>query len=165
MPIYDRSNFNKGGYNRKPFTPRKPVHTFRDLEVYQKAMDCAVLVSKDINPKLVRLKYPMLENMINCALSIPLYIGEGHSMRFDSFAAGIGLLEKAMAGCNKMVVYLEQVKGLYGIKLDGDLLDDLIGRYVEARSKMFRLSKSWKKFHQEYPEGKFGVPVPKLPLH
>jgi hypothetical protein len=100
--------------------------------------------------------------MVNCALSIPLYIGEGHSMRFDSFAAGIALLEKAMAGCNKMIVYLEQVKGLYGSKLDGGLLDDLIGRYVEARSKMFRLSKSWKKFHQEYPEGKFGVPVPKL---
>ena len=139
----------------KSFTPKKPVHSFRDLEVYQKAMDCAVLVSKDISPKLVRLKYPMLENMVNCTLSIPLYIGEGHSMRFDSFAAGIALLEKAMAGCNKMIVYLEQVKGLYGIKLDGGLLDDLIGRYVEARSKMFRLSKSWKKFHQEYPEGKF----------
>jgi len=50
---------------------------------------------------------------------------------------------------------LEQVKGLYGIKLDGDLLEDLIGRYMETRNKMFRLSKSWKKFHQEYPEGKF----------
>jgi 23S rRNA-intervening sequence protein len=170
MSIYDRSDYKRGGYsgqrtggyNRGSFQPKKPVHTFRDLEVYQKAMDCAVLVSKDISPKLVRLKYPMLENMVNCALSIPLYIGEGHSMRFDSFAAGIALLEKAMAGCNKMIVYLEQVKGLYGIKLDGGLLDDLIGRYVEARSKMFRLSKSWKKFHQEFPEGKFAAPVPKL---
>jgi hypothetical protein len=152
--------FNRGGY-KKPFTPKKPVHTFRDLEVYQKSMGCAVLVSKDLNAKLAKLKYPLLENMINCALSIPLYIGESHSVRFDNFAGGIGLLEKAMASCNKMAVYLEQIKGMYGSKLDGSLLDDLIGRYMENRGKMFRLEKSWKKFKENNP----AAPMPKLPRY
>ena len=159
MSIYDRSDYKKSNYNssynRKPFTPKKPVHSFRDLEIYQKTLECAVLIVKDIKPKLVKLKFEFLENMTNCALSIPLYIGEGHSMRFADFEAGVGLLEKAMAASNKMVIYLELAKGLYGAKIDGGLADDIIGRYAECRGKMFRLEKSWKKFHQEFPEGKY----------
>ena len=155
MSLYDRGNYNKGSYYKKPFAPKKPVHTFRDLEVYQKTLECAVLIVKNFNPKLTRLKFEFLENMTNCALSIPLYIGEGHSMRFGDFGAGVGLLEKAMASSNKIIIYLEIAKGLYGAKIDVELADDIIGRYAECRGKMFRLEKSWKKFHSEFPEGKF----------
>ncbi len=79
-------------------------------------------------------------------MSVPLYIGEAHSTRFADFKGGVSLLEKAMAGCNKMIVYLEQAKGIYGDKLDGDLIDDLIRRYTEVRTKIFRLEKSWQKW-------------------
>src|SRR3989344_2051318 len=110
---------------RRSFTPKKPVRTFRDLEVYQKTLECSVLIVKDIRPALVKLKYDFLENMTNCSMSIPLYIGEAHSMRFASLSQGVLLLEKAMACCNKMVIYLEQAKGLYGEKMNTDLVEDI----------------------------------------
>ena len=136
-------------YNKYQFQPKKPVRSFRDLEVYQKTMDCAVIVKKDLEPKLKKLKYDFEENMMNCAMSIPLYIAESHSLRFSDFKLGVATLEKAMQGCNKMVVYLEQGMGLYGKKLDQVLIEDLMRRYMDVRGKMFRLEKSWKKYRSE----------------
>ena len=147
------------------FQPKKPIRSFRDLEVYQKTLDCAVVYSTAVKPKLVQLKYDLLEGMTNCALSIPLYIAEAHGMRSSDFKAAVATLEKGMLGCNKMIVYLEQVKGIYGSQLNlarhptqprqareeqfiGDLLDELSGRYMDLRGKMFRLEKSWQKFRQ-----------------
>jgi len=130
------------------FQPKKPIRSFRDLEVYQKTLECSVLFSTDIKPKLIKLHYDLLEGMTNCALSIPLYIAEAHGQRFSDFKVAVATLEKAMLGCNKMMVYLEQVKGIYGKQLLADLLDDLAMRYMTVRGKMFRLEKSWQKFRQ-----------------
>lgn len=135
---------------KKSFTPKKPVRSFRDLEVYQKPIECAVLISKDIIPHLARQKYEFSERMLDCAMSVPLLVAESHSLRFADFALGVGYLEKAMVGCNKMIVYLEHIKGLYGSKFDMGLIEDIILRYANARIKMFRLEKSWKKFRTEY---------------
>jgi hypothetical protein len=141
-------------YYKKPFIPRKPVKTFRDLDVYQKPMECAVLISKNIVPNLDKLKYPYVERLADCALAVPLLIAESHSLRFADFALGVGYLEKAMSATNKIVVYLEHAKGLYGSKLKQDLIEDLIGRYTESRTKMFHLEKSWKRFRTEYGDEK-----------
>src|SRR3989338_2666254 len=130
------------------FTPKKPIKSFRDLEVYQKTLECAVIFSTDIKPQLAKLNYDLLECMTNCALSLPLYIAESHGMRFSDFKLAVATLEKAMQGCNKMVVYLEQTAGIYGTKLSVDLIDDLSRRYMDTRGKMFRLEKSWQKFRQ-----------------
>jgi len=132
----------------KKFTPKKLVHKFTDLDVYQQTLAASVIIMKDLKPKLVKLEYPFLENLTNGAISIPLWISEAHSVRFDDHALGLGLLEKVMSGCNKMVVYLEQAKGVYGSKLEGDLIDDLVKRYHDARTKVFRLSKSWQKWYE-----------------
>ena len=143
-------------YYKKPFTPRKPVRTFRDLEVYQKTLECAVLVSKHIAPRLAKQKYVFAERLAECAMAIPLWIAESHSLRFADFALGVGFLEKAMAASNKMVVYLEHAKGLYGAKLDVGLIDDIVGRYVDGRVKMFHLEKSWKRYRSEYNDAANG---------
>ncbi|MFA6386698.1 MAG: hypothetical protein WCW04_02945 [Candidatus Paceibacterota bacterium] len=137
--------YQNNKYN-KPFTVKKPVRSFRDLDIYQKTLECSVLVVKDLVPELEKNNYSFRENMVNCAMSVPLYIGESHSMRFANFEGGVMLLEKAMAGCNKMIIYLEQMKGVYGSKLDVSLIDDLIGRYADSRTKSFHLERSWKKF-------------------
>ncbi|MEK7213491.1 MAG: hypothetical protein AAB637_00030 [Patescibacteria group bacterium] len=130
------------------FKPKKPIRSFRDLEIYQKTLECAVLFSKNIKPELVKVEYDLLEGMTNCALSIPLFIAESHGMRFSDFKMAVLTLEKAMHGCNKMIVYLEQVIGIYGDRLPADLIEDISHRYMDARGKMFRLEKSWQKFRQ-----------------
>lgn len=130
------------------FQPKKPIRSFRDLEVYQKTLECSVLYSTDIKPKLEKEGYDLREGMTNCALSIPLYIAEAHSLRFSDFKSAIATLEKAMMGCNKMIVYYEQVKGIYSKGLPAELIDDLSMRYMTTRGKMFRLEKSWQKYRQ-----------------
>ena len=138
-------NYAQSRY-KKEFTPRKPVKTFRDLDIYQKTMECAVIVVKNIRPKLVTLKYPFIEGVTDCAMSVPLFIGEAHSIRFGNFTLGMSLIEKAMSGCNKMIIYLEHIKGMYGAKMDADVLDEIIARYAESRTKTFHLELSWKKW-------------------
>ncbi|MCR4281381.1 MAG: hypothetical protein NUV88_03565 [Candidatus Kaiserbacteria bacterium] len=136
-----------GKFGSGTFTPRKPVKTFRDLDIYQKAMECAVIVVKNIRPKLEKLKYPFIDGITDCTMSVPLFIGEAHSIRFGNFPLGLSLIEKAMSGCNKMIIYLEHIKGMYGDKADADgVLDEIVARYAETRTKTFHLEQSWKKW-------------------
>lgn len=137
-------------YNKsQKFSVKKPVRSFRDLEVYQKTLEASVIMAKSLTPVLVKLEFPLVGSMTDCSMSIPLYISEGHSIRFGDHKQGLILLERAMAGCNKMIVYLEQNKGIFGDKVDADLIDDLVRRYADVRTKIFRLEKSWQKFN--YP--------------
>lgn len=130
----------------RKFSPKKPVRSFRDLEVYQKTLECSVIIDKDILPALEKVKDPRIEELSKNAMAIPLYISEGHSLRFADFALALGYIEKALSGCNRMSVYLDHIKGLYGDKIKTDLIEDLINRYTLVRGKIFRLEQSWKKF-------------------
>jgi hypothetical protein len=136
------------------FTPKKPVRSFRDLEVYQKTLGCSVLIDKDIIPVLEKIKDSRLEELSKNAMAIPLYISEGHSLRFADFGLALGYIEKALSGCNRMSVYLDHIKGLYGDKVNVDLIEDLINRYTLVRGKIFRLEQSWKKFMNQDRENK-----------
>ena len=136
-------------YNyKKSFTVKKVVRSFRDLEVYQTTLGASVIVAKNIKPKLKILKYALADNLTDCSMSIPLFIAEGHSIRFGDHKQGLLLLERAMAGCNKMIVYLEQVRGIYGVKVDGELIEDLVRRYADVRTRIFHLEKSWQKWDE-----------------
>ncbi len=143
---YAAKSYRNFGSGAKRFSPKRPVRSFRDLEVYQKTLECSVLIDKDIIPALERVKDPKIEELSKNAMAIPLYISEGHSLRFADFALALGYIEKALSGCNRMSVYLDHIKGLYGDKVKVDLIDDLINRYVLVRGKIFRLEMSWKKF-------------------
>jgi hypothetical protein len=148
MPYINYNN-NRNNYGKfRPFGNgiKKPVKSFRDLEVYQKTIECSVLIDRDIMPALEKVNSKMAEDLSKNALNIPLYISEGHSLRFADFALALGYLEKALSGCNKVSVYLDHIKGQYGDAVKGDLVEDLINRYFIARQKIFRLELSWKKF-------------------
>lgn len=127
------------------FSPKKAIKSFRDLEVYQKTLECSIKVGKELLPQLIKSEYPLVEGMKNCSLSIPLLIAEAHGMRFHDFDKAVATLEHAMQGCNKMIVYLEQAAGLHET-LDGPVFDDLSSRYLLLRGKMLRLERSWQKF-------------------
>lgn len=133
-------------YKKSRFRPRKPVRSFRDLEVYQKALEGAVAVAKNILPILKEVDYPLRDEMVECSLEIPRYIAEAHSNRFESKALAFPLLDRAMTGCNKMVVYLEQIRDIYSDKVEKILIEELIRKYVYNRRKIFNLYKAWKRF-------------------
>lgn len=127
------------------YSPKKAVKSFRDLEVYQKPMECSVLICSELIPILVKDKFPLVEGLRDCALSIPLRVAEAHGMRFSDFGKAVATLELAMQGCNKMIVYLEQAGGL-SHNADKDFIEDLSKRYMNTRGKMLRLERSWQKF-------------------
>jgi hypothetical protein len=141
---------------QQQYRPKRALKSFRDLDVYQRSMECAVLTVKNFQQDLIKQKFPFTENMVNCSMSIPLHIGESNSQRYSDFNLGVATLEKAMADCNKMIVYYEQAKGLYGDKIDSSLADDLMSRYLECRNKMFRLEKAWVKYRNQYTDEKAG---------
>ncbi|MEK7564942.1 MAG: hypothetical protein AAB501_01750 [Patescibacteria group bacterium] len=136
-------------YNsQKTYSVKKPVRSFRDLEVYQKTLEASVIVVKDISAGLAKIKCPFVEELVKCALGLPMALASAHSTRFGNHENSISMLERILVGCNKMVVYLEQAKGIYGDKIDVELVDDLVRRYSEARMKIFRLEKSWQKWYE-----------------
>lgn len=136
-------------YKKTRFRPKRPVRSFRDLEVYQKALEGAVAIAKKVMPILKEAEYPLQKEMEHCVLEIPRLIAEAHSSRFDSDKSGLELLNQAMAGCNKAVVYLEQVRDIYSDKTDHVLLEELIKKYMYNRRKIFNLYKAWKRFEEQ----------------
>jgi len=130
------------------YSPKRAVKSFRDLEVYQKTMECSVLISVELIPILEKEKFPLVEGMRNCALAIPLLIAEAHGMRFADFDRAVATLEGAMRGCNKMIVYLEQVQGLSS-NADDSFIEDMMSRYMQVRGKMLRLERAWQKFRNQ----------------
>jgi len=133
----------------KKYRPKNGVRGFRDLEVYQKAQVCAVLFFNKVMPALEENDYPFKEEAVKCALGIPLVIAEAHSRRYENKKMGLKYLDKAMRGCDKMVVYLEQALKLYGDEVDETSAKQAVDRYMTNRSKILRLYKSWERFGEK----------------
>ncbi|OGZ96210.1 MAG: hypothetical protein A3J10_02345 [Candidatus Sungbacteria bacterium RIFCSPLOWO2_02_FULL_54_10] len=149
---------------QRPYYPRRPLHSFQDLEVYQKALECSVLVAREVNNFLAaRAKIKkkqaehtnlidelLIKNMLPCALGIPHQVAEAHSLRFGDHIAGIAAIEKAMLNCNKMIVYLEQFRDICESGIPWEFFDGAIKKYIYVRRKMLRLEQAWKKFMPGY---------------
>lgn len=158
-PKYNNYNRPSGG----SYQPKKPVKTFQDLEIYQKALEASVAVANSLIKK-EKIKKNIQEvdatelikhNMLPCALGLPHLIAEAHSYRFGSGTDCLVLLEKVMVNCNKMVVYVEQVRDICQTGLEHDFFEELIKKYLYIRRKTLNLQRVWKKYI-EHPDGNFG---------
>ena len=167
MP-YDNQKYNN--YPRSgggSYSPKKPVKTFQDLEIYQKALEASVAVAgilikidtKKRDQEIMEAKSLVFHNMLPCALGLPHLIAEAHSYRFGAGTDCLVLLEKTMVNCNKMVVYIEQVRDICQTGLEHEFFEELIKKYLYIRRKTLNLQRVWKKYI-EHPD----VPPPKLPL-
>lgn len=135
----------KSTYKKTAFRVRKPIRSFRDLEVYQRAAEYATEVMTKIAP-LLEGDSPIKEKLINCALRIPESIASAHSRRFET-GEELKSLDSALEDCNKAVVYLEQARDIFIKDIESRAVcDDLIKRYILVRRKIFNLYKAWKKF-------------------
>ncbi len=153
-------------YNKNKFAnlPKKPVKSFLDLEVYQKALETNVFVcnvlapafhksksgkaKKNKNAEMGGIKEVIVNTLTNCACAIPHLIAEAHSFRFGTQKECLILLEKAMLNCNKMVVYLEQTRDICETGLETVQFEELSKKYFLLRHKILNLQRSWKKYMQ-----------------
>jgi len=140
------SIFEKAPYRKSAFRVKKPIRSFRDLEVYQRTLEYATEIMTKVVPLLGDGNSPVKEKLIDCCLKIPEVIASAHSRRFEA-KDELKPLDEAMEGCNRAVVYLEQARDIFLKDLDGRAVcDDLIKRYILIRRKVFNLYKAWKKF-------------------
>ena len=85
---------------------RKPIASFRDLEVYQITYSAAVKVAREMIPKLPEFeKYDLVGQLRRSTKAIPRLIAEGYAKRnqrkgFQKY------LDDAMAECNETEVGL-----------------------------------------------------------
>lgn len=137
----------KPTYKKTAFRVKKPIRSFRDLEVYQRANEAATEIITKIVPLLGEGNLPIIKDkLVECCLKIPESIAIAHSHRFEKGDES-NFLEDALEGCNKAVVYLEQARDIYIKDIEGRAVcEDLIKRYILERRKIFNLYKAWQKF-------------------
>lgn len=141
------------------YTPKRPVKSFQDLEVYQNLFSGGVKIAKAVkedeidkkenNPLYQKFNELIKIPLIETVLSIPQKIAKAHSVRFSYPKKARDILEEAMYNCNLAVVYLEQYRDLMESKKDTDFFDENIKNYLRTRGKVMRLQKSWEKFSEE----------------
>ncbi|MCS7150861.1 MAG: hypothetical protein NZ928_00530 [Endomicrobia bacterium] len=142
------------GYKYSPssrFRSKKPIRSFRDLEVYQRTAEIFVDVMKKIVPLLPE-DVPLKKELVDVSMKIPHYIAEAHSRRFDDKTKAMQLIEEVLFLCNKAMVYIEQVRDVYSDQLDKVVCNEMIKSYTWARQKIFNLYKAWKRFYTETEE-------------
>jgi len=156
------------------FSPKKPVKSFMDLEVYQKLLENAVFISKYIAPLPIlpavgkesqggtgteepaqkgafnygtgSARELIFHQMLPCALGLPHLIAQAHSVRFGGQKDCLIFLERAMLNCNKMVVYLEETRDICNTGVESEKFNELIKKYLYTRQKILNLQRSWKKY-------------------
>ena len=111
--------------------------------------------TKKKDQEIMEAKSLVFHNMLPCALGLPHLIAEAHSYRFGAGTDCLVLLEKTMVNCNKMVVYIEQVRDICQTGLEHEFFEELIKKYLYIRRKTLNLQRVWKKYI-EHPDGNFG---------
>lgn len=136
----------KPTYKKTAFRVKKPIRSFRDLEVYQSTSQYATEIMTKIVPLFGETHSPIKDKLIESCLKIPELIAASHSRRFET-GEELKLLDDALENCNKVVVYLEQARDIYVKAIEERATcEDLIKRYILIRRKIFNLYKAWKKF-------------------
>lgn len=142
----------------KGYYPKRPVKSFLDLEVYQKALAVSAAVTKRVNAVAPEGETATLitTELTHRVLKIPLQIAQAHSWRFADQGKAIQTLEDAMTNCNLAVVYLEQYRDICNpstgsgqVGIEPEFFEEQIKGLVGLRQKMLYLQRSWKKFITE----------------
>ena len=125
---------------------KKPIKSFRDLEVYQNTYKAMIPVMEKIVPVLPESeKYDLKDQLSRACKSIPRLIAEGYAKRHQKLGFQ-KYLDDAMAESNEMVVSLEQCRDLYSKYIDKDLCIKLIEVYEISGRQLYKLSMAWTKF-------------------
>ncbi len=94
---------------------KKPIKSFKDLDVYQNSYKSMLVVMKEIIPQLPESeKYDLKDQLSRACKAIPRLIAEGYAKRHQK-AGFQKYLDDAMAECNETIVSLEQSRDLYDV--------------------------------------------------
>jgi four helix bundle protein len=117
-----------------PDAEKQPIHSFRDLLVWQKGMDLAVMIY-DISEKLPsRERFGLIRQMQRAAVSVPTNISEGHARkRTGHFLHHLSIAAGSLAEVDsllEMCVRLQYVHPIE-VKVAFERIQEL-GRMIEG---------------------------------
>ena len=129
-------------------TNKKPIISFKDLEIYRNTYrDSITIMTKIIHKLPESEKYDLKDQLFRSCKAIPRLIAEGYAKRHQKFGFQ-KYLEDALAESNETIVSLEQAKDIYGDLIDKDLCNDLINNYNISAKQIFTLRKTWRNFNK-----------------
>lgn len=143
------------------YYPKRPIKSFQDLEVYQKALgigaaiakriteDFAVAKTKTQNPLIFEKRQTITSRLIDRALSLSYLIAYAHSIRFVPGNQALDKLEETMLNSNLTIVSLEQYRDICNNDIEVEFFDEQIKNLHLIRHKVLYLQRSWQKFMGE----------------
>ena len=127
---------------------RKPIISFKDLEIYRNTYRDSIIIMTRILPKLPESeKYDLKDQLSRSCKAIPRLIAEGYAKRHQKFGFQ-KYLDDALAECNETIVSLEQAKDIYGYLMDKELCNNLINGYNISSKQIFTLRMAWRNFNK-----------------
>ncbi len=123
---------------------KKPIKSFRDLEVYQNSYAAMLRVMKEILPKIPQEeKYDLKDQLRRSCKASPRLIAEGYAKRHQKLGFQ-KYIDDAMAECNETIVSLEQCRDIYDI--NPALVTELVDIYDKTGRQLYNLGSAWSKF-------------------
>jgi len=124
----------------------KKITSYRDLDVYQRAYKAAILVCKEIAPKLPEgERYDLRDQLNRSSKATPRLIAEGYAKKHQKHGFQ-KYIDDAMAEANETSVSLCQCRDIYGKFINIKLCEDLIEEYDVIGKQLYNLEKSWERF-------------------
>ncbi|GEM_PF-3332906 len=69
-------------YTKTSFIPKRRIHSFRDLEVYQRSSGLSSEIMSKLVPQLKEKGYPLTDQMLECSLNMS-EIARIHNYSYD----------------------------------------------------------------------------------
>jgi four helix bundle protein len=128
---------------------KKRVASFRDLEIYQRSYEAAIVVIRQIVPRLPREeKFDLADQLRRSTKAIPRLIAEGYSKRHQTKGFQ-KYLDDALAESNETIVSLSQTRDIYGI--EKNICSDMINEYEIISRQIYTLALVWTSFGRKKP--------------
>jgi four helix bundle protein len=123
---------------------KKPIRSFKDLEVYQNTYKASVIIATQLLPKLpAREKFDLGDQLGRSSKAVPRLIAEGFAKKHQQ-SGFQKYIDDAMAECNETIVSLEHIKDIYKIEIE--LCNQLADTYDKAARQLFNLAEAWDNF-------------------
>ncbi len=128
---------------------KKPIRSFRDLEVYRNTYTSMLKVAQEILPALPDSeKFDLRDQLSRSSKAIPRLIAEGYAKRHQK-SGFQKYLDDAMAECNETAASLEQCRDLYAQNINQEVCNELIGQYDVSGRQLYKLAAAWRKFPKD----------------
>lgn len=122
----------------------KPIRSFRDLDVYQRLFNAAIVTLKEITPKLpADERYDLIDQIRRACKSAVALIAEGYAKRHQ-VKNWHKYIDDAIGECNEMIVHLSFALEIYPKHIEVKTCQTLIAQYDIAGKQLYNLKKTWK---------------------